>query len=203
MVVVVPVVDVVHPDLTVVDAVVAAADPVGTVGDDDAAVVVVVVLVEVEEVPVMDRRSLAASFHPGMLLGMLLPLGMLLMPLLLRRASCASKSMLLLLLLFPQLLRWEQQPQRASMKEAMASKAPGPRRLDEDGPRELDDIVVAIPVDALDVNLHIRWNDVLLTVSMMTMQEGLSRDDLGDHADPIVEDVCSMNWALMKPSKML
>ena len=85
----------------------------------------------------------------------------------------------------------------------MASKAPGPRRLDVDGPRELDDIVVAIPVDALDVNLHIRWNDVLLTVSMMTMQEGLSRDDLGDHADPIVEDACSMNWALMKPSKML
>ena len=40
-----------------------------------AAVVVVVVLVEVEEVPVMDHRSLAASFHPGMFWGLLLLLG--------------------------------------------------------------------------------------------------------------------------------
>ena len=84
-----------------------------------AAVVVVVVLVEVEEVPVMDRRSLAASFHPGMLLGMLLLLGT---P---RRSGGLDVEDVLLLLSMPRQL-WHQQQQPASWEMSMQVRA---RRL--------------------------------------------------------------------------
>ena len=105
--------------------------------------------------------------------------------------------LLLLLLLFPQLLRWEQQPQRASMKEAMASKAPGPRRLDESGPRELDDIVMAIPVDALDGRVYLPRLDVLLTASTMSMQEVDANDGLR------VREDLGVNSIVMIPSRVM
>ena len=41
---------------------------------------------------------------------------------------------------------------------------------------QLDDVVVAIPVDALDAHLHIRCNEVLLTVSEISMQEVDAKD---------------------------
>ena len=138
---------------------------------------------------------------PGQLLGSLLLLGMLL--LLLLPNSCASKTMLLLLLLFPQLLRWEQQSQRASMKEAMASKAPGPRRLKQDAVVLLDDIPPVMLEDVVPGCLHILYADVLLELSWMTMSKDEAKDDLRVREDRIAEDACSMNRALMKPSKML
>ena len=78
----------------------------------------------------------------------------------------------------------------------MATGFPRARRLGEDGPLELDDIVVAIPVDALDAHLHIRWNDVLLTVSM-TMSEVDATDDLRVRGDLDVDSI------VMIPSMMM
>ena len=78
--------------------------------------VAVVVLLSLVDVPVMDRRSLAASFHLGLLLGLLLLLGML------RRSGGLDVEDVLLLLLMPRqltsvivALHWTLQP--ASLPE--------------------------------------------------------------------------------------
>ena len=115
--------------------------------------------------------------------------------------------MSLLLLLLPQLLRWEQQPQRALMKPAMAGKAPGPRRLDEDDPQELDDIPLVMLRDVVGGCLQIRkrnahqclQDDVLLMMSPM-MSKDLSTDDLGVRRVP--QDVLHLSVMHFSMSRM-
>ena len=79
-----------------------------------------------------------------------------------------------------------------------AGKTPRARRLNEDDPRELDDIAVVIPVDVSDGRLHIPKLDALLTVSKMSIQEGDAKDDLVDHADLDVEGLAMMPSKMMK-----
>ena len=86
--------------------------------------------------------------------------------------------MSLLLLLLPQLLRWEQQPQRALMKPMLAGKAPGARRLKQDAPQELDDIPLAMLEDVVGGCLR-----VLPTMFLMTMSKDLSKVRLAIDAD--------------------
>ena len=78
--------------------------------------------------------------------------------------------MSLLLLLLPQLLRWQQEQQLASKEVSMAGKAPGPRRLDEEDPQELDDIPLVMPDDVVGGCLR-----VLPTMFLMTMSKDLSK----------------------------
>ena len=102
--------------------------------------------------------------------------------------------MSLLLLLLPQLLRWQQEQQLASKEVSMAGKAPGPRRLDEDDLRELDDIPPVMLEDVVGGCLRSRkrdahpclQDDVLPTMFLMTVSKDLAKDDLVEcegHAD--------------------
>ena len=78
-------------------------------------------------------------------------------------------------------------------------QTPGPRRLKQDEAKDRDDIPALIQEDVANGCLHVLCDDVLLTLSTMTMQkEDFSRDALGDHEDRDVEDIVPM-----MPSKMM
>ena len=85
----------------------------------------------------------------------------------------------------------------------MAGKAPGPRRLKQDAVALFEDIPPVMLEDVVLDCLHVLYADVLLELSWMTMSKDEAKDDLRVREDPIAEDACSMNWALVKPSKML
>ena len=145
---------------------------------------------------------------PGMLLGMLPP-----SPPLRNRCKALRRMMSLPLLLLPQLLRWEQQPQRASMKPMLAGKAPGARRLKQDDPQELDDIPSVMLEDVVGGCLQIRGcdahpclqDDVLPSMFLMTMSKDLAKEDLvecEDHAD--ATHLSAMHSAMSKmPSEKM
>ena len=103
--------------------------------------------------------------------------------------------MSLLLLLLPQLLRWQQEQQLASKKVSMASKAPGPRRLDEDDLREFDDIPPVTLEDVVGGCLR-----VLPTMFLMTMSKDLSKVRLA--IDAGLQDALHISVMYSAMSKM-
>ena len=138
-------------------------------------------LVEVAEVPVMDRRSLAASFHPGMLLGLL------------RDRTVCWLLVLLLLSPMPRQL-WHQKQQRTWMKPSMQV---GARRLEELQPDDREEDAAERVHSRSSVKddgerqadrLMPREDDLLMYFSCWSSTStDLSKDDLVKDEDPVDE----------------